>query len=80
MKLTALSYTTRYGGITNVSLSVSASLYPQTEREERRDDNQRVHESGTGMETFIFITKPRSATLTPLSLCHSALKWTCHFL
>lgn len=45
----------------------SLSLYPAAEREERRDDNQRVHESGISTRTFIFITEPHSAALTPVS-------------
>lgn len=54
-----LSYTTRYGGITNVCTSTALSVIT-AEREERRDDDQRVHESGTSVNAFIFISEPCS--------------------
>lgn len=57
------------------------SLLSATEWKERGDDDQRVHESGMGSATSIFISGPRSAALTPISspslsasllLCRSA--------
>lgn len=41
------------------AINIIFSLCSATEWEERRDDNQCVHESGMSMKTFIFITEPR---------------------
>lgn len=49
--------------VCTASLTSHSSL-PAPEREERGDDDQRVHESGTISATSVFITRPRTTALT----------------